>query len=74
MPDKLKILPQELRENADPEEAIRPMPWLAAVVAIGMVIFGIVYPVSYTQSDAADDTPCVELGGRRNIQTKNNAS
>lgn len=43
MPDKLKILPQELRENADPEEAIRPMPWLAAVVAIGMVIFGIVY-------------------------------
>ena len=43
MPDKLKILPQELRENADPEEAIRPMPWLAAVVAVGMVIFGIVY-------------------------------
>ena len=35
MSDKLKILPQELRENADPEEAIRPMPWLAAVVAIG---------------------------------------
>ncbi len=26
MPDKLKILPQELRENADPEEAIRPCP------------------------------------------------
>ena len=43
MPDKLKILPQELRENADPEEAIRPMPWLAAVIAVGMVIFGIVY-------------------------------
>lgn len=43
MPEKLKILPQELRENADPEEAIRPMPWLAAVVAVGMVIFGIVY-------------------------------
>lgn len=43
MPDKLKILPQELREQPDPEEAIRPMPWLAAVVAIGMVIFGIVY-------------------------------
>ena len=43
MPDKLKILPQELRENADPEEAIRPMPWLAAVVAVGMVIFSIVY-------------------------------
>ena len=34
MPDKLKILPQELRENADPEEAIRPMPWLAAVTLL----------------------------------------
>jgi len=43
MSDKLEIQPQELREHADPEESIRPMPWLAALVAVGMVLFGIVY-------------------------------
>ncbi|VUZ25064.1 Uncharacterised protein [uncultured Comamonas sp.] len=43
MPDKLKIQPQELREHADPEESIRPMPWLVALIAVGMVLFGIVY-------------------------------
>ncbi len=29
------------------------------------------WSVSYTQSDAADDTPCVDLGGRRIIKKKN---
>ncbi len=28
--------------------------------------------VSYTTSDAADDTPCVDLGGRRIIKKKKN--
>ncbi len=47
MTEKTKILPQELRENADPEESIRPMPWLAALITVGMVIFNVVYILVY---------------------------
>lgn len=31
------------RERVDPEERIRPMPLLPAVIAVGMVLFGIIY-------------------------------
>ena len=31
------------RESTDPEERIRPMPLLPALVALGMVLFGIIY-------------------------------
>ena len=30
----------------------------------------LIISVSYTQSDAADDQLCVDLGGRRNIKKK----
>ncbi|GGH61279.1 hypothetical protein GCM10010975_24790 [Comamonas phosphati] len=31
------------RENADPEERIRPVPLLAALITVGMVLFGVLY-------------------------------
>lgn len=54
MTEKTKILPQELRENADPEESIRPMPWLAALIAVGMVIFNVVYILVYPPLGSTD--------------------
>lgn len=33
----------EAREYVDPEERIRPMPILAAIIAVGMFIYGLIY-------------------------------
>lgn len=41
MTKKLDALHRE--ENSDPEESIRPMPLLAALIAVGMVIYGVIY-------------------------------
>lgn len=44
----------QARENEDPEEAIRPMPISAALVAIAMVIFGLLYiPLSGPLGDTS---------------------
>jgi mono/diheme cytochrome c family protein len=49
----------QARENEDPEEAVRPIPVSAALVAIAMVVFGLVYiPLSGPLGDTS-------LGDRR---------
>lgn len=44
----------QARENEDPEESIRPMPVSAALVAIAMVVFGLIYiPLSGPLGDTS---------------------
>lgn len=43
MPDNNERVPAQQRESTDPEERIRPMPLLPAVIAVCMVLFGIIY-------------------------------
>ncbi len=45
MTDKVRDPSPEAREYVDPEERIRPMPLIPAIVAIGMVVWGLVYIV-----------------------------
>jgi len=54
------------RENEEPEEAIRPMPLAALVVALGMVLWAVVY-ILYTEpldlSEWGDQRTRAELSG-----------
>ena len=43
MADPQVLTDAQHRESVDPEERIRPMPLLPALIAVGMVLFGIVY-------------------------------
>ena len=43
MPENNQSTRAQKRESVDPEERIRPMPLLPAVIAIGMVLFGVIY-------------------------------
>ncbi|QEA11648.1 c-type cytochrome [Comamonas flocculans] len=43
MPNSNERPEAQQRESTDPEERIRPMPLLPALIAIGMVLFGIIY-------------------------------
>lgn len=43
MPDSNKRTGAQRRESTDPEERIRPMPLLPALIAVGMVLFGVIY-------------------------------
>ena len=43
MPENNQPARAQKRESVDPEERIRPMPLLPAVIAIGMVLFGVIY-------------------------------
>lgn len=43
MPDNQERTRAQQRESTDPEERIRPMPLLPAVIAVAMVLFGIIY-------------------------------
>ena len=49
------------RENSEPEERIRPMPLLAIVITLAMVLFGVVY----IMTSEPFGTP--ELGDRRTV-------
>ena len=49
------------RENAEPEERIRPMPLLAIAITVAMVLFGVVYILT----SEPFGTP--ELGDRRTV-------
>lgn len=49
------------RENSEPEERIRPMPVLAIVITLAMVLFGVVY----IMTSEPFGTP--ELGDRRTV-------
>ena len=54
------------RENEDPEEAVRPMPVAALLVAAGMVVWAVVYILStepLTLSQFGDQRPRAELSG-----------
>ena len=54
-----------VRDGRDIEDVLYQSP--AGPIAVIDVIYGCLL---YT-SDAADDTPCVDLGGRRTIKKKN---
>ena len=43
MPENQERVRAQQRESTDPEERIRPMPLLPAVIALAMVLFGIIY-------------------------------
>ena len=52
------------RERVDPEERIRPMPILPAVIAVGMVLFGIIYIINsgpYTNPALGDHRTLADL-------------
>jgi len=49
------------RENAEPEERIRPMPLLAIAITVVMVLFGVVYILT------AEPFGTPELGDRRTV-------
>ena len=54
------------RENEDPEEAVRPMPVAALLVAAGMVVWAVVYILStepLTLSQFGDQRTRAELSG-----------
>ncbi|HQR03655.1 MAG: cytochrome c [Proteobacteria bacterium] len=56
----------QARENEDPEEAIRPMPLTILVVALGMVLWAVVYILStepLTLSAYGDQRTRAELAG-----------
>lgn len=56
----------QLRENADPEEAIRPMPLAAVVITLVMVLFGVVYifvSESFGDSLLGDRRTVADLSG-----------
>lgn len=55
------------REYVDPEERVRPMPILAAAVAVGMFIWGIVYILisgPYTAPQYGDQRTMADLSGQ----------
>lgn len=43
MPENNQSTRAQKRESVDPEERIRPMPLLPAIIAVGMVLFGVIY-------------------------------
>lgn len=54
------------REKLDPEERIRPMPLLPALIAVGMVLFGVVYILTsgpYTRPALGDHRTLADLSG-----------
>ncbi len=57
---------QQSRENAEPEEAIRPMPLSALLIALGMVIWAVVYILVSEPLDTSqwgDQRSLAELSG-----------
>ena len=57
---------QQSRENAEPEEAIRPMPLSAVLIALGMVIWAVVYILVSEPLDTSqwgDQRSLAELSG-----------
>ncbi|MGB7420494.1 MAG: cytochrome c [Comamonas sp.] len=64
MPDNNQRSGAQQRESTDPEERIRPMPLLPALIALGMVLFGIIYiAVSgpYSQPWMGDERTLADL-------------
>lgn len=62
-PDQQAVHAQD-RERVDPEERIRPMPILPAVIAVGMVLFGIIYIINsgpYTSPALGDHRTLADL-------------
>ncbi|MBE7417435.1 MAG: c-type cytochrome [Ideonella sp.] len=65
MSDDTDLLAQR-RENADPEETIRPVPLVAAVVTLVMVLFGVLYiffSEPLTNSRWGDQRTLADLSG-----------
>lgn len=60
-PQETEVHSAQERENADPEERMRPMPLLAGAVVLVMVLFGVVYLL---MSDPVGDA---RLGDRRTL-------
>lgn len=61
-----KVTRAQQRENEDPEEAVRPMPLAALLVAVGMVVWAVVYILStepLTLSRFGDQRTRAELSG-----------
>jgi mono/diheme cytochrome c family protein len=57
----------ETREYVDPEERIRPMPILAAAIAVGMFIFGVIYILTVgplTPTQYGDERTLADLQAR----------
>lgn len=57
----------EAREYVDPEERIRPMPIVAAAVAVGMFIWGLIYigiSGPYTEPRYGDQRTLADLSGQ----------
>lgn len=56
----------QARENAEPEESIRPIPLLAAAITLVMVLFGVFYILTYEPLDNArwgDQRTLADLAG-----------
>lgn len=56
----------QLRENAEPEERIRPVPLAAAAVTLAMVLFGVVYifiSEPFGTADLGDRRTAADLSG-----------
>lgn len=64
--NKPEILPQQRRENPDPEEGRTPIPWLVLALALALAAFGVVY-ISRSNLDApatwGDGRSAAELAG-----------
>ena len=68
MPENNQSTRAQKRESVDPEERIRPMPLLPAVIAIGMVLFGVIYiAVSgpYSRPWMGDERTLADLQAKR---------
>lgn len=55
------------REHVDPEERIRPMPLLPALVAVGMVVWGVIYLATsgpFTPATLGDHRTLADLRGQ----------